>query len=284
MILTALSVIIRIISNPVANMFEKRISMEGSSLYTSLYSYLFMSIFCIPFLFLYNWKSVPFEFWIYCTLAGALCAIGRACMVRALRLGELSVLGPVNSYKAIVGLIIAFFMLGEIPDISGILGMLLILFGSFFIFETLEEKFSFKILFREDIILRFIALIMTGIEAVILKKIIIMSSVMMSFLMWCFMGFIFTFLIVLMTKRNFTPIKRTHIKGYFMICLGLILMQISTNYVFKNMNVGYALSLFQLSSIVNILFGFKFFKEKNILKKIIGSAVMIIGSVIIINS
>ncbi|MOA02944.1 hypothetical protein D3C78_1224210 [compost metagenome] len=48
------------------------------------------------------------------------------------------------------------------------------------------------------------------------------------------------------------------------------------------MSVGYALSLFQLSTIVSIGFGYKFFQEKNIGKKVIGSLIMIIGSVLII--
>ena len=55
-----------------------------------------------------------------------------------------------------------------------------------------------------------------------------------------------------------------------------------TNYTFKHMAVGYALSLFQLSTIVSVLLGYRFFKEQNIWKKLIGSAIMITGSVLII--
>jgi drug/metabolite transporter (DMT)-like permease len=64
------------------------------------------------------------------------------------------------------------------------------------------------------------------------------------------------------------------------LCIGT--MQLSTNYVFANMPVGYALSLFQLSTLVSVLFGYRFFKEKDIMKKIIGSVIMIGGSIIII--
>jgi len=59
-------------------------------------------------------------------------------------------------------------------------------------------------------------------------------------------------------------------------------MQFMTNYTFKHMAVGYALSLFQLSTIVSVLLGYRFFKERDIWKKLIGSAIMIIGSVVII--
>jgi drug/metabolite transporter (DMT)-like permease len=48
------------------------------------------------------------------------------------------------------------------------------------------------------------------------------------------------------------------------------------------MPVGYALSLFQLSTIVSVLLGHRIFKEMGIRKKLIGSAIMIVGSIIII--
>jgi drug/metabolite transporter (DMT)-like permease len=59
-------------------------------------------------------------------------------------------------------------------------------------------------------------------------------------------------------------------------------MQLTTNYTFDHMPVGYALSLFQLSVIISILFGYKFFREKEIGKKIAGSIIMIMGSTLII--
>ena len=50
------------------------------------------------------------------------------------------------------------------------------------------------------------------------------------------------------------------------------------------MNVGYALALFQLSSLASVIFGYKIFKEKNILKKLTGSIIMVIGAIAVILS
>ena len=282
MFFTITAIILRIFSNPVANMYEKKVSMQGSSLYTSFYSYSIMSLWCLPFVFQYNWINLPLDFWKYSVLAGLLCSVGRACMVKALQIGELSILGPINSYKSVVGLIVGIFLLSEIPGIFGILGMILIIWGSSFVFETTAEGFTWKLLKRKDIILRFTALILTGIEAVFLKKVILLSNVMMSFIMWAFTGAVFTFLIILLTKKEFTPIKKNQISQYLIICAGLTTMQICTNYVFQNIKVGYALALFQLSTIVNLFFGIKFFHEKDLLKKLAGTIIMTAGSVIII--
>ena len=64
------------------------------------------------------------------------------------------------------------------------------------------------------------------------------------------------------------------------VCLGL--MQFSTNVVFKHLDVGLSLALFQLSSIVAIIFGYKVFKESQIVKKLIGAVIMIAGSCLIL--
>lgn len=282
MFFTGIAVILRIFANPVANMFEKKVSMEGSSLYTSFYSYLIMGLCCIPFAFQYQWNNLPFTFWKYSILAGLLCAVGRACMVKALQIGELSVLGPINSYKSIVGLIVGIFLLAEIPSAYGILGILLIILGSRFVFETTKEGFSLKLFKRKDIILRFTALLLTGIEAVFLKKVILLSSVSMSFMMWAWTGAIFTLLIILAVRKPYVPVKKNQIHQYLTICISLAVMQLSTNFVFQHIKVGYALALFQLSTIVNLLFGIKFFHEKDLYKKLTGTIIMMIGSIVII--
>jgi drug/metabolite transporter (DMT)-like permease len=59
-------------------------------------------------------------------------------------------------------------------------------------------------------------------------------------------------------------------------------MQLTTLYVFDHMPVGYALALFQLSTIVSVLLGHRIFQEKDIRKKLLGAAIMMIGSVVII--
>lgn len=282
MFFTSIAVILRIFSNPVANMFEKKVSSDGSSLYTSLYSYIIMGLCCIPFAFQYNWSEMPFEFWTSAFVAGFLCSVGRACMIKALQLGELSVLGPINSYKSVVGLIIGIILLSEIPSIYGLLGIFLIIWGSWFIFDTTNEGFSLKLFTRKDINLRIAALICTGIEAVILKKVILLSNVTMSFMMWAWTGALFTFLLVLLSRRRFVPIKQFQINQYLIICASLAIMQLSTNYVFQNMKVGYALALFQLSTVVNLIFGIKFFNEKDFGKKLVGTLIMMAGSIIII--
>ena len=277
-----LFILIRIFSNPIANSFQKKLADSISSITINFYTYLFLSIGCllnINKLIEYNYNK---EFITLVFIAGFLCTIGMICMIKAVNIGELSVIGPINSYKSVISLIIAFFLLGEIPTFYGIIGIILIIIGSRYIFLEDGSKFSLNILNRKDIQLRFLAMTLTGIEAVILKKIILISSVEICYSFWCFMGLFWSVILLILSKKQYFIKNKKNLFLILIISICLGLMQYSTNYVFEKMNVGLALAIFQLSSIVTIIFGYKFFHESNLKTKLIGCIIMIIGSCFII--
>ena len=282
MIKLLFALILRIFSNPLANVYQKKFCEKNSSLICNFYTYFLLGIFCIPFAMRVDWQILPKEFWIFALSAGFLCSVGNACLIKALQIGELSVLGPINSYKSVVGMIIAIIVLHEIPSLLGILGVVLIIWGSWFVFETQTEGFSLQLLKRKDILLRFAALILMGIEAVFLKKVILLSSPVISFMLWCWAGAFFGLLLILIFKKPLKILSKEDFSKFVVVCSMLATMQLSTNFVFKYMNVGYALALFQLSTLVNLWFGYRFFHETDMKQKIIGTLIMIFGSVIII--
>ncbi|MBR1753287.1 EamA family transporter [bacterium] len=279
--MTYLFLILRILSTPVANAFQKKIVQNNSAIISNFYVYFILSIGCIPFMTQVSWNTLPRTVYYNAMLSGILCSVGTICLIKALEKGELSILGPINSYKCIIGLVSAFVLLGEIPTFAGFLGMLLIVYGSWFIFETTKEGFSFELFKRRDIQLRFAALIMSGVEAGILKKVIIQSSPEISFYLWCCLAALFSFIILIFSGKKFE--KPVGMRDYFTVASGIAIMQLSTNIVFKYMQVGFALALFQLSTLVTLFLGFKMFREGEMKKKFIGTMIMILGSVLILN-
>lgn len=272
---------LRIISNPIANACQKRLSENNSSLNVNFYISLLMSIGCVYPAFLIDWSIYSAEFWFYVFFAGLFCSLGTICLIKALYYGELSILGPLNSYKAIVGLISAFILLGEIPSIIAIGGVLLIVLGSLFLISKKNTDISSKNL-KLSLILRFAALIFTGCEASILKQIILMSSPQVSFILWCFCSLLFGGIFIpLLARKIKLPQKREWLQ-YLLAAICLSIMQYTTNIVFSKMEVGTALALFQLSSIVNLFLGYKIFKEGDMLRKILGTVVMISGAILIL--
>lgn len=284
MLTTVLALGFRIFSNPIANMLQKSLSEKHSAVLINFYSYGLLSFACLVNVLCsdYNFLAYGWNFWGNVFLAGLLCTLGTVCLIKALQCGELSILGPINSYKCLVGLLFGFVILGEVPSIKAILGMLLIICGSWFIFDTVKEGFSFKLFKRKDIILRFCALFLTGAEAAILKKIILISSSQECFIMWCFSGFLFSAILVLVLKKKKQQFCKKDWFAIFVISVCLGLMQFSTNIVFEHLPVGLSLALFQLSGIVAIVLGYKIFNERQMAKKLIGAVIMILGSCLIL--
>ncbi len=275
-------ILIRILSNPLANVFQKKLAEENSSFTVNFWGYIILTIFCIPFIPNISTSYYTIEFWIYVFLAGFLCALGNACLIKAISIGELSVIGPVNSYKCIIGLISSMILLKEFPSFLGLIGMFLIIYGSKFMFQNTKEGFSFKLFKRKDIQLRLLALLLTGIEASMLKKIILLSSVKTCFIYWCISGAFWALIFILLGRKKLLLNSKNNILlcSILACCLGL--MQYSTNYVFKYLNVGYSLALFQISSVFTVIFGVKLFKERHFLIKLTGCLIMIIGACLII--
>lgn len=286
--MVVLAVTLRILSNPLANVFQKQLTSKGNHpLIVNFLTYFLLSVFCGVLALFTRIPGLGKDFWIYSLLGGVAGALGNGFLVKALQKGDLSVLGPINSYKSVVGIIVGVFLLSEIPNIWGIVGIALIIYGSYYVLDSTEERFSWKLLKKPEIQFRMWAMILTAIEAVFIKRVILASSTTLAFMSWCVFGALFSFIVLFFYKvRIPMEFKRTLKRQYlskFLLLIGCIgTMQFTTNYAFAHMPVGYALSLFQLSIIISVIFGYQFFKEKDIRKKIIGSLIMIVGSVLII--
>ncbi len=281
------AVLLRILSNATGNVFQKKLTASGNNpLAVNFLTYFLLSIGCLPIAISVNWRVLPDSFWYYSVLGGIVGALGNGFLVRALQKGDLSVLAPINSYKSVVSILIGIFLLGEVPNGWGLLGIMLIIYGSYFVLDTTEERFSRALLKKPEIQFRLWAMVLTAVEAVFVKKVVLASSTTIAFISWCWFGAVFSGLLLFVyrldMKSELSKISQTDLIQYaFLIaCVGT--MQFTTNYVFDRMPVGYALSLFQLSAIVSVLLGYRLFNEQAIRQKLIGSALMIAGSVVII--
>ena len=286
-VLISIAVFLRIFSNTLGNVFQKQLTARGNHpLLINFLTYFLLSVVCIFFAAFVHWKELPRQFWMYSILGGIAGASGNGFLVKALQKGDLSVLGPVNSYKSVIGVIVGIILLREIPNLWGILGIALIIYGSYFVLDTTEERFSLALMKKSEIQFRLWAMILTGIEAVFVKKVILASSTTIAFISWCWFGAIFSFVLLciyrLDIKKEVKKIGYKETGKYLLLITSVGTMQFTTNYTFDHMDVGYALSLFQLSTIVSVVLGYRIFKERDIRKKLIGATIMIAGSIVII--
>ena len=280
-------VVLRILSNPLGNVFQKQLTANGNHpLLVNFLTYLLLSLLCVLLYWTLPSQNFSFDFWFYALLGGIVGATGNAFLVKALEKGELSVMGPINAYKSVIGMLVAVILLGEVPNLWGILGVGVIIYGSYFVLDSKDERFSWALLKNPAIQFRIWAMILTAIEAVFVKKVILASSTAYAFICWSVFGFFFSFLLLqfysISIKHECKKIASADFSKYLLLVLCVGTMQFTTNYTFDHIPIDYALSLFQLSSIVSVLLGYRVFQEKEIRKKLLGSLIMIIGSVIII--
>lgn len=279
-------IIIRIISNPISNVLQKKLAYQQHPLFVNFISYFILTIFSLLLIYNSDFRFLNDEYWLYAILGGLFGSVGNGFMIKALEKGELSVLGPINSYKSIMGMLFAFLIIGEIPNTWAFIGIAFIIVGSYFILDQKNEPFSWTLFKQDSIKFRLFALVFTAIQAVFDKKLIQLTNLNIAFASWCFFGFLFSVPFLLTAKINFSKeFSKMNIEKsvkYFLLSISVAIMVASTNYLFSKMQVGEALALFQISILVSVFFGYHFFQEKGMLRKIVGSVIMITGSILIL--
>jgi drug/metabolite transporter (DMT)-like permease len=124
---------------------------------------------------------------------------------------------------------------------------------------------------------------------VFIKKIVLYSDAQTAFIVWCVSGTVFALIFIPLLERHAEFVWQKEFRqacSQYLLYAGLIgsvgLTQAMAVYVLANMYVGYALALFQLSTVLSVFYGWFFFNETKIYRKLAASAIMIAGSVLII--
>lgn len=274
MFYTIFAILVRILSNSYLNVFQKLLTGLGQkSSVVNFYTYLGLGVIALLIMSLNSVIFSP-ELLLNVFAMGALGALGNYFIIKALSIGELSTLAPINSYKPVVALLVGLVYLKEIPSLNALYGIFLIIAGTYFIFGAKKGEYNLKAVFY-----RLLALIFSGTEAVFIKKIILLSDITSAFVYWVFAGLLFAALFAFSARKS---LKISSVKYQIFLIIMVALMQYSTNFVFARMNVSYALALFQLSTLYSVFLGAFIFREKDFRRKILAALVMSAGAASII--
>jgi drug/metabolite transporter (DMT)-like permease len=289
--LTTLFVLARIIANPVSNVFQKRLAQRAAHpLLIIGATHALLTVAAVPLLPTVRFLELGAAFWGNMGISAVLAVAGNVLLVYALRSTDLSILGPINSYKAVLSLVLGVFLLGEVPSAFGLGGVLLILAGSYFVVDPSpgEPRGNACVRFFRDrgVQLRFAALAFSATEAVFLKRAILHANPGVTFLFWSILGLpLASAAIVLLLRGAVRPQLRRvpdQWRSYLWLAVTTGLMQAATLFTFGSLQVGYSLALFQLSTLLSVFLGYRYFRERNIRRRLLGSVIMIAGAVLIV--
>ena len=289
---TAVFVLVRIFANPLSNVFQKQLTQRlAHPLFIITVVHAALTVLCLPYAVIGGGGfHVPTAVWINMLIAALLAVTGNVLIVYALSEADLSVLGPINAYKSVVGLILGIFLVGERPTLMGLTGVLLIVAGSYFVIDRrVNQPLSnaFVRFFSErGIQLRFPALFFSATEAVFLKRAIVLSSPVTVFIFWAVFGFAVAMAGGVVLLRHEMPRQIAILRGaagtYIWLVSAIGMMQLATLLTLRELQVGYSLALFQLSTVVSVFLGRRYFAETRIGERLIGSIVMAAGAALIV--
>lgn len=292
--LTALFVLLRVVANPAANVFQKQLAQRAAHpLFIIGVTHALLTLVALPLLAAnVGARSVALgtAFWVDMGICAVLAVAGNVLLVYALRSSDLSVLGPLNAYRAVLSLAMGVFLLGEVPTAFGLAGVLLIVAGSSVIVDRVpgqSQGTAVLQFFREPgVRLRFAAMFLSATEAVFLKRAVLLSSPVTTFLYWVILGLpVAAAAIALLLRGEMgeeSARLRRHWRTYLWLALTTGSMQLATLLTFGALQVGYSLALFQLSTLISVFLGYRYFQERNIRRRLVGSAVMVVGAVLIV--
>lgn len=285
-----LCVLVRIVANPLSNVFQKVLTRKTASpLFVICATHGLLCLACLPIVW---WFPPPLagQFWWNMGIGALLTVSGNGLLVAAVQRADLSVLGPINSYKAVVSLVPGMILLHEFPGAAGLTGILLIVAGSYLVMDQGDEPGGnvFVRFWRDrGVQFRLAALVLSATEAVFMKKALLASSPLPTFAVWSMLGFVVSLVAVAALSersqiRHELAVLQANRSTYGLLFVTTGLMQLCTIITFTSLQVGYALALFQTSTLLSVLLGYTVFQERHFLKRLAGAFVMAAGAVLIV--
>jgi uncharacterized membrane protein len=255
-----------------------------------LYSYL---IFSIPLtfllmLFIGGVPKVTTNFYIYMGISGFLDTIGFVASYLAISRSAISLISPIASFSPVFTTILAVFTLHEIPTPIKFGGILFVVLGAYLLNVADIRRgilTPFKTLFsHKGVLLFLLANFIWGITPIFQKKAIFETSPqipLFASIIGMVFGFIFlTPFAVGKVTAAIREIKR-NTKWFILNGIGTAFSQAAAYAAFALVFVGYATSLFRLSTLFIIILGGVFLKEKRIKERLLGASVMLIGAILL---
>jgi len=250
-------------------------------------------IFSIPFtfillLFLGGVPKVTDNFYLYMGIAGFLDAIALVSFYLGISRSSISLVAPIASFSPVFTTLIAIFALGEIPTPLKFFGILLVVCGAYLL-NVMDAKEGimtpFKTLFsHKGAMLFLLANFIWAITPIFQKKAIFETDPQIPlFASVIGMCFVFVFLSPFALKKalaSFWEVK-ANIKWFVFTGIGSAFAQAAAYAAFALVFVGYATSIFRLSTLFIIVLGGVFLKEERIKERLLGASVMVIGAILL---
>ncbi|PLW80305.1 hypothetical protein C0585_03230 [Candidatus Woesearchaeota archaeon] len=202
--------------------------------------------------------------------------------VKAIKISEISLIAPILSFVPLFLLITSPLILGEFPNPISLIGVILIVAGTYIINMNSKKDFMDPLtsIFRhKGTRLVLFVTILWSFAANFDKMAIVNSNPFFYLVIVNLLQTIYLLPIIILSKKKIS--NKTNIKWILLAGLFGTLMILSAMYAIQLTLVAYVVSVKRLSIILTVIVGSLLFKEHDLKKRSLGSVIMVIGAILI---
>ncbi len=205
--------------------------------------------------------------------------------MKAIKVSPLSLTLPFLSLTPVFLIGTSYIILGERPDNSGFIGIVLVVIGAYLLnVHTISQGLfePFKAIAKEQGSVLMIVVAFTFSVAACIGKIAVQHSDPIFFsVIYSFLLSLFLFLVVsFRAKRLYSKVISRPVL-FLLIGLLITIMMITHVKAINLVEVAYMISVKRLSILFGVIYGVTFFKETNIKERLLGATVMVSGIIMI---
>jgi drug/metabolite transporter (DMT)-like permease len=218
--------------------------------------------------------------------AAGLNVVAHLASTEAVKLEDVSLVTPLLSFSPVFTLLISAIFFGETPSAQGLLGVGLVLVGAYWLNLSSADRLAPLKAFalKPGVMLILLAGLLWAVTPLLEKTAIRHTSPESP----RFAAFVATALLAIMLTPAVAVRGRPAIRKLFLHRrewgLAALIAGIAPilGYTAVSLGfVGYVTTLFKLSTIMTVIWGFLFLKERNLIKRLPGSVVMVVGAILI---
>lgn len=248
-------------------------------------------VFSLPLLFIiFLFIPVPkldIEFYSAFAFSLPLEIVSIILYIKALRLSPLSLTLPFLALTPVFLIIVSFIMLDERVSLAGVIGILLISAGSYTLnINRIKEGIfaPLRAITKEkgSVLMIIVALIYSVTSS--LGKMAIKHSSPLFFGITYFTALAFVFTPIAFSKHKEGKIERRTVLSVTLPGIFYSIMVMSHMIAISLAQVAYVITIKRISLIIGVLYGYIFFRERNIRERLLGAVLMFLGFMIIVTA
>lgn len=284
--ITRLSFILIFISAVIHPLWNILLKKSDQKVVFYLHIHLIFTVIFSFLLFIFPLAKISLMGWIFILLSSLAHFFYQIYLCQAYERGDISLTYPIIRSSPVFVTLFGFIFLKEIPSLTGILGIVLVIFGAWLINQknfNLTETFGFFRLKANTSAMLYAATmtaIFSALYSVIDKKgVLLVHPVLFFYLFFAFSGLWFgLYILFLREERKF--IIDVYKKDKYKILVASLLefsSYVLILYAFQLSKVAYVIALRQISVVFGVIFGTYFLKEQYAAVRFFASCIIFAG-------